>query len=92
MVNGLGGLGWEQLSLGLGMNFLPGLRLRPSPDQRDLLTSCMVPDLEGSPRTLQVWAESLKCPLTPGLQSEGRSYSHKLAAVSKFCISWGTLF
>lgn len=80
-------LSWEQPSLGLRLSFLPGLRLRPSLDQRDPLASCLVPEVVRD-RTSQVWAKALD----PGSAVRGQVYSHKLVADSKFCISQGTSF
>ena len=55
---GLHPLSWEQPSLGHGMSFLPDMRTRPSPDQRDL---CGIPlgASGGTDRTLKIWAKGL---------------------------------
>lgn len=67
-VVGLHPLSWEPPNLGLGMNSLPGIRPKPSPDQKDPLAPCLVP--EGvTDRTLQVWVKGLKQYMTCGQKS-----------------------
>lgn len=75
---GLHPLSWEQLSLGLGMSFLPGSRPRPCPGQRDLLASCLVPvgvraGGGGQGQNLASLGKGSQVPIAPHLQSEGRT-------------------
>lgn len=43
-------------------------------------------------QNLASFGKGPRVPIDPDLQSEGKTYSCKLIAVSKFCISWGTSF